>query len=299
MSYNNKKRSKKDTSLSDFSDFHFATRQTEESKDKEYNDVKEVNEIGARYSQNPTPKDAEILIKAFHGFLMKYVKLLTPGNNTAKYITNETKHFLSLFIQRKQRSSAEMAAAYKEVASRLPNMVIQTQMSADDIYNELVCIFLEKAQKFKPEIGGFTGYIQYHFKYSVKSKLFELQNNALNFQPMYEETLNEDAFFGYDVDMSADDVIRVQHGHDLIDDRLVDLYIDLPALTPKIISMPPHPFDKIWTKQERAILVKIYYEDKSFSVAADELDYSNSHTVRNLHDNAISKYREFIKNRNI
>ena len=168
MTYDNEEafRRQRTQDLSKFSPDHFAVRQLEASKDKPRNKVEVVNKIGARYAVAPTAKDAQDLVIAFHAFLMKYVKLLTPGPIPFKP-SSETRDFLRLFMAKSEAMAMGYNAAYRMVSERLPNMAIQSMMSADDLYNELVVIFLEKAQKFNPEIGGFTGYIKYHFKYAV------------------------------------------------------------------------------------------------------------------------------------
>lgn len=263
-----------------FSDYHFAANYF----GGERNDLKEVNKVGARYAKNPSSKDADFLIRAFHGFLMKYVLLLTPRpRKEYRAITADTRDFLRLFMSRADRSPSQLKRAYREVAERLPNMAIQTGMAPDDLYNELVVIFLERASRFNPDIGGFTGYIKYHFKYAVKTRLFELQNDPINYQPLYEEDMEVEL---------GEDQPRLYDGWQYSKNSITDRYLDLPVLTPRLISNPEEPFNWLWSKQERAIIVKIYYEDKSFNAAAEDLGYSNAVIVRQMHDQALQKFRD-------
>jgi len=290
------KRSRKSVYVQGPSPWHFAS--SENTKEKKINSLKEVNGIGARFSGGASTEDAEFLIKAFHNYLMKYVKLLTGGGiEPSKYPTRDTKQFLRLFITASDLRGGDRNAAYRRVSERLPNMAKQSLMSGDDIYNELVVIFLQLAQKFDPNIGGFTGYIQHHFKYAVKTRLFQIQNDPLNYQPLYEERVEESSFSNYICEnpeiTSFENILRLFIGHTVEDDTIVEKYIDLPVLNKAFVSDPPAPFDQLWTKQQRAIIIKIYVEDKSFSGAAEDLGYSNTATIRILHDAALSSYKRW------
>lgn len=261
------------------------------------NKLADTNALGARYATNPTPELALELINAFEGFLEKYVVLLSPEKESDKpqrtSLTSDTKDFLRLFASREE-FKANPRMAYRTVAKRLPNMAVQSLLNTEDIRQSLTMLFLEKAQKFNPNIGGFTGYMKYHFKFAVKTWLFESHNDAAKYQPLYDEPIEEEAFFGMDIDYD-DDKIRIHNGHEVSGDTIVDKYIDLPRLTPALISNPSPPFDTLWTKQERAVIVKVYVEDKSFSATADELGYSNATIVRTMHHNALDKFRAYAK----
>ncbi len=297
-----KKESKRPTpkrGVEGLSNWHFATLQTSGA---EYNSVIVVNQVGTAYATNPNQADAQKLLQAFHGYLMKYVRLLTSGK-LDNAIPKDTQQFLSLFIPSGNYSYGQRLAEFRKVAERLPNMAIQSLMTSDDIYNELAIIFLDLAKKFKPEIGGFTGYIQYHFKYAVKTRLFQVQNDPINYQPLYEDQPDSDESyhdFGFDVAFYGDH-IQIYNGSTLAWNEedgtgaFVEQYIDIPILNYSFISEPPKPFDKLWNKQQRAVIIKLYLEDKSLSAAAEELGYNNTSIVRKLRDDAIQSYREFIK----
>lgn len=259
---------------------------------KRKNKLADTNALGARYTENPTPELAEELIQAFEGFLEKYVTLLSPDRKSSVGLTSDTKDFLRLFAS-KEDFKSNSSLAYQRVAARLPNRAVQSLHSDEDIRQSLIALFLEKAQKFNGT-GGFTGYMKFHFKFAVKAWLFEAHRDAANYQPLYDEPLEEEAFFGYDLEID-DEKIRVLAGHDIINDTICDRYIDLPRLTPALISRPPKPFDELWSKQERAIIVKVYVEDKSFSATADELGYSNATIVRDMHDEALQRFRDYAK----
>lgn len=282
------------------SSWHFANIQS--NKDKKINSLEEVNKIGARFATEPENGDAELLIKAFHGYLMKYLKLLTGSSfeSGGKYLPQDTKQFLRLFITGGDMSSSQRAEAFRKAAERLPNMAKQSLMSADDIYNELVVIFLQLARKFNPNIGGFTGYIQHHFKFAVKTRLFQIQNDPLNYQPLYEGEFDAHSNDIDNPEITAfENVLRLHVGYTIKDDTIVEQFVDLPILNKGFVSSPPQPFDKLWTKQQRAIIIKIYMEDRSFSAAADDLGYSNTANIRELHDRALQSYRDWAGRKDI
>jgi len=257
------------------------------------NDPAVVNALGSEYSQNPTSELGEQLLNAFEGFIQNYVTLLSPTRQSKARLTKNTKEFLRLF-SRNEDFNKNGSDQYETILKRLPNMATQSLLDDDDLEQSIVLAFLSTAQKFDPEkckgTGTFTGYIDKHFKYALKPLLFDAHEDAAKRQPLYDEIIDEQPFFGCDVDFEEGQA-HVHVGHEIINDILVDKIIGIPNLTYQFISCPEAPFNALLTKQERLIMVKLLVEHKSPSAIAVELDYSSATTVRAKWNNAIQKIR--------
>lgn len=276
-------------------DWHFASQNL--TDERRYNNYKKINEIGARFAISKNPNDALKLLEAFNNYLMKYVNLLTTGKLTSEgkgnkfYLTSDTKKFVALFASNGIRSSKQELIA---AAARLPNGFIS--MDPEDIYNELALIFLELANKFNGT-GGFTGFLQYRFGWAVKARLFKWQNDPINYQPLYNENLEAE-----DLDPSSELENKIKTpsnkilvGYDL-DENTAELkprFYDMPAITNNFITKPTVPFDIIWTKVQRAIIVLKFKEEKSDSAISKQLGLGGSANVKALYEEAIDSYRNF------
>lgn len=260
------------------------------------NDLAAVNELGARYAQNPTQELGAELLDLFEGFIQSYVTLLSPTHKSKVKLTKNTKAFLRLFAK-KSDFDKNGSNTYQIVLKRLPNMAVQSLYDDDDLRNSIIVAFLNTAQNFDPAKcganGTFTGYIDTHFKWALKPLLFDSHEDAAKHQPLHEEAIEEQSFFGHDVEYE-EGRIRIHNGHEIVDDTLVDMYIDLPVLSLSFVSAPVEPYDTLLTKQERIVMVKILVDDKSPSAVAAELDYSNTTVVRNIWSSAITKIRNHL-----
>lgn len=282
-------------SRSKLSKWHFGSQNT--NLDKKYNKVKEINKIGLRYSEKKDPADAEILLKSFNNFLLKYVNLLATGKVTSEgkgkkfYISKDTKRFLALFCQNGIRSSRQ---ELMQAAGRLPNAFIS--MTADDIYNELVVIFLELLDNFNGT-GGFTGYIHHRFAWSVKARVFKWQNDPINYQPMYNDIIeedNEESSDLYNIIITPNGE-KAQVGYDLNEQtgEITPRLYDIPELTHAFITQPTKPFDVIWSKEQRAIMVLKWKNELSNSAISDQLNLGGARKVKDLYEQAIIAFKEF------
>ena len=260
------------------------------------NELQDINKLGTEYARNPTAELAEQLLEAFGPFINKYLALLSPSiqkNNLTTNemgLTKETKNFLYLF-KKADELQGSGNQDYYSIMNRLPNMAKQSLLTRDDVRQSLVLIFLELAQRFNPDIGTFTGYLNKFFKYEVRTLVFQSSKDAAKYQPKHHEPIEDFVFFGYDVDYDNGQM-KVHVGHALIGDTIVDKCIDIPKLSLSFVSTPQPPFDTLLTKQERIIMIKLLVEGKSASATADELDYSNAITIRNMWDSAITKIRD-------
>jgi DNA-directed RNA polymerase specialized sigma24 family protein len=289
---------------SKLSPWHFAARPPQEKK---LNKVQAVNAVGKRYALERNPSDAGLLLGFFYNYIMKYAHLLISGNLPDGRLTSDTRKFLSLFMKPGDYSPSELYNQYRKVAERLPNAFMQS-MVADDVYNELVLIFLKLASDFNPDIGGFTGYIYTHWKYRVKSRMFQVQKDAMNYLPLYDpdfntwsEYPNEDKLRP-EVIEDHDGILCIDTGRariELAEDGLyeiVPIQFDLPKLNFAFINTPPAGFSQLWNKMERTIIVYRYFVDMSYSAISHKLRLGGAAKVRELHDAALQKYREWAEN---
>lgn len=256
------------------------------------NDYKETNELGAKYASNPLPETAAQLLEAFGPLIEMYITLLSPGRRIEVKggLSTQTKEFLWLFKQPGELTTGNYQDYYA-IIKRLPNMAKQALLTDEDLRQSLVLIFLTVAQKFDGR-GGFTGYINRFFKWEVRELIFKSKEDASKYQPLYEEIIEDQPFFGYDVDFE-EACTRIHHGHEIIDGTLVDTYIDLPKLSLTFISLPDPPYDTLLTQQERRVMVHILVNRKSPSAIAEDLEYSNATIVRRIWVDAIQKIRDY------
>ena len=283
---------------SNLSPWHFGAQP--ELKEAKQNLVSEVNEIGARYSQAPTEADSSVLLRYFHGYFLKYVSLLVHGtiSKDGKKVPSDTKRFLALFRLKGSKDETMSMGEMQSIADRIPNAFIT--MEADDVYNEVVTIFLELARKFNPEIGGFTGYISHHFKYSLKGRMFQIQRDALNYIPLYEQTIEDNDF----EDQGADDEVAKSFAgakdffeEEEISNEFEDGYRDsnpqllesigLRTLNYSFVSSPPDTLEDLLTKVQRRILVLHFCESLSFSQISKTLNFGNATSIKAEYDKAI------------
>lgn len=280
------------------SSWHFGSQHTD--LDKKYNKTKEINEIGKRYSKTKDPSDAEKLLIAFNNYLLKYTNLLATGKIASEgkdhkfYISKDTKRFLSLFCKNGIKSSKEELS---QAAARLPNGLIS--MTADDIYNELVVLFLDLLEKFNGT-GGFTGFIHHRFAWAVKARVFKWQNDPINYQPMYDDVIednNEESHDFYDIVITPTGE-KAKVGYDLSEQtgELTPRMYDLPKLNHSFITQPNKPFDVLWTKEQRAIIVLKFVNDLSNSAISDQLGLGGARNVQELFEQALVAYHDFAYN---
>jgi hypothetical protein len=278
------------------SSWHFASN----SVSDDINSVEEVNEVGRRFVESRDPDDAQFLLKAFHNYLLKYMGLLATGKIAAegtrvRHIPADTRRFLALFMSPGVRPTF---GEFARTADRLPNACLW--MSADDIYNELALIFLELANKFDGR-GGFVGFIQFRFAWAVKTRLFQIQRNPLNYQPAGSNdprTYSPDATTSTEWRNAVADRGKKGPANRRFQAADGDSRVLLGfKLTPTFISLPPPPFDRIWSPLQRAIVYHKYAEDMPCSAIAEKLGMSGGPAViREELRNALAIFKKFCPN---
>lgn len=265
------------------------------------NDVKEVNSVGARFAVSHEQRDLDFLLRAFNNYLMKYVTLLSTGRTspegrkTNRRIHRDTRRFLALFHKAGSKASD---GELMQVAARLPNAFIS--MDADDIYNELSVIFCDLAHKFNGT-GGFTGFIQHRFAWAVKQRMFQIQRDPMNYQPLYNDDPtdehHENTEHPYELE-ETETGFNVRHSSEFTASEdgyvvAVDQFCTLPKLTPAFISCAPEPFNVLWTRIQRAIMVGKFVREMSDSAISEWLGLGGAANVRKEFNQAIEMFRQY------
>ena len=111
----------------------------------------------------------ETLLKAFHKYFMKYVTL-TKGTLTT-IDNSDTISFLCLFMSKDKK---DLMGIYRYI-----NYVCAS-LEEEDIYHELVIIFIELLNKFKffPEVS-FSFYITKYMRWAIKAWVMKIAQNPL------------------------------------------------------------------------------------------------------------------------
>jgi len=267
---------------SGISPWHYASQP--ELKERIMNKAADVHKIGVQYVTNPNSEDASMLIRYFHGFLLKYVDLLAHGTiaKEGKRVPPNTKYFLSLFRSGGSDKPSKMSNTEMQlIANRIPNAFIS--MTPDDIYNEVVVLFLELARKYNPEVGTFLGYITGHFKYALKQKMFQVQKDALNYLPLYEEEIEDN----YSVELIDDEESYTKEiGYNEGSSRLLES-IGLEELNHSFVSSPPAHLSPFLSRLQRKIIVLHFCENLSFSQISKQLNFGSASSAKAEYDKAI------------
>lgn len=173
--------------------------------------------------QNGDTDAAEKLIKAFDGFIEKYVRLLTGG--IINFNDRDSRQFISMYIKDKTvrkklskrwQSADTRRAAYESLASLQRSCLLNTK---EDIRQELICLFLMMAKRYrkKTDKSTFAGYIYSTYRFEVQRAFKEYTNDPLTFSgnthlPYYDsENLTEnvdlltDPFSDIDTILSPED----------------------------------------------------------------------------------------------
>lgn len=271
------------------SKWHFASIEASKNPEGKLNKRDEINSLGAQYALAPDEQLGAKLLSAFNPFLMKYVTLLKTGKLVSENkksnrfrMSKDTKRFLALFSSNGIRSThSELSQA----AARLPNAF--RSMDANDVYNELVVIFLDLASKFNGT-GGFTGYIHHRFGWAVKTRMIQWQRDPTNHQPLYDEVIVGSGL--------TDDDLEEELNHNDIINHESSAIIDwgLPELTPNFITQPTPPYDTIWSITQRRIIYYKYNKDYSDNEINNILKLGGIAAVRAELTDAITKFKIFF-----
>lgn len=153
-------------------------------KTKTYS-VAETNQLAVECCSAAEKSDdlALEMIRRFHSMLYKFMKLLVTGK--PDHHNASQRAFLNLFTTERVMG----AGGYAQLAAKCT--IIFRHDTPDDIYNQLVAIFLQLLQEFNPTMNvGFTYYVDYFFKYHLKKYMVSRYYDAMDYQHLDSEDIS-------------------------------------------------------------------------------------------------------------
>jgi hypothetical protein len=176
--------------------------------------VEYINYLVDAYKQTDEPEYRDALLDEFDGYFKKYVGILYSGNKVVDISNKDTKNFLRLFMSPEDRATEE---SYRASAGKYILMVrrVMKTFSPDDIYHELIVLFLEFLEKYKPITYirksikhriSFAHYIQVNIRYHLCKLIVKNSNdcitgrNCLEFNDCLEVEYSNNNFQLSDVD---------------------------------------------------------------------------------------------------
>lgn len=157
------------------------------SHDKEFNDLKIVNQAGIDYANLPDGQVKEEklweIVKYFHGYVFKYTDLVYAGHLPQMHYYNaDTRKFLGYFLPKSEEPSEK---AYSRVA-RLLRLAFPNQ-SATEVYDALTVLLLRCVKKYDPNyVVKVQDLVKIICKLPKKKKYFTVQEIAkkVKFDPI-------------------------------------------------------------------------------------------------------------------
>lgn len=129
-------------------------------------------------------ESATKIVDSFNGFLLKYVNLITNGGYNP--IDFSIRNFIALYITQDYVKKYASSYDYKpKVKEKIEDTVIRItslfqQYSTEEIKNELICILLSMARKYKDyEKPSFHNYVDKCFHFEAFRGLSHLTNDPI------------------------------------------------------------------------------------------------------------------------
>lgn len=127
------------------------------------------------------------ILNAFDFYFKKYANLLC-SNSSVDLSNNDTIKFLRLFMSKDDRLDQEsIFSAARRIISFLRSLFLDS--TQQDIYDELVCIFLEQLERYKPMITvnktvkeriSFVHFVQVNIRYKLASIITKRSKDAMH-----------------------------------------------------------------------------------------------------------------------
>lgn len=153
---------------------------------KDYNDEDYINSLVDRFKETNDDGLRWLLLSSFDPYFRKYASLFTSCS-TVDLNNKDTIKFLRMFMSVEDRSSEDSITT---AARRVVNYVrgCFKDCTFQDIYDEVVCFFLEQLERYKPMIAdhrhdkpriSFTHFIQVNLRYKMGNMLKARGKDAL------------------------------------------------------------------------------------------------------------------------
>ena len=185
---------------------------------KDYNDEGLINNLVDKYIETGLDQWKKELLMAFDPYFKKYAYILC-SNNPVDLSNKDTITFLRLFMTKEERTTSQgVFSASRKILSYL--RMAFNDLTPEDMYDEMICIFLEQLARYRPMIAdhtqhksriSFTHFLQVNTRYKVK-QLATLRG--------------KDALHGYDNVEFNDEMIGIepskdQYGPSKLDNRWI------------------------------------------------------------------------------
>jgi RNA polymerase sigma factor (sigma-70 family) len=137
----------------------------------------EVNELVRTYHEAPDKATQALyrdkILRCFHRYFMKYVGMLKGYVDTM--YSSDTRQFLALFLSNQEKNPYRL----KKIMYQLPQ--IMESYSDDDIYSELVIIFLELLDKHEfRDNTSFVHYVTKYMRWKIQKFISKVFRDPLN-----------------------------------------------------------------------------------------------------------------------
>jgi len=135
--------------------------------DKRIYTPEEIDKLLFKYRNTGNNKYMAEILKAFDGFIYKYVRFLRFGHY--KYTDKDIIHLISM-----------LSASIPEKTVRYINNLF-ADMEFEDVLSEIRLMFMKSVKKFVKKKNGpyFAGYLYNYFKYDVKAHIKYLSKDAM------------------------------------------------------------------------------------------------------------------------
>ena len=166
---------------------------------QDFNNETSINNLVDQFKTTGDEKLKLELLDAFDPYFNKYVYLLCSAK-PVDINNKDTITFLRLFMNDEDRSTAENLSM---AARRTLNFLrgIFSDCESQDIYDEMVCIFLEQLSRYKPMVTtgkhikeriSFTHFLQVNTRYKMKNLAIQRSRDALHsmYNVEYHDELN-------------------------------------------------------------------------------------------------------------
>jgi len=232
---------------------------------------KQIDEVVKKYKESISETERtelkKQLLQAFHQYFMKYTMLLKGRVNDIN--NHDTLSFLSLFLTGREKTRSNFVNIYKYAIR------VCKGMQMEDIYNELVTLFLELLDKFrfypKATYASFTRYITKYMRWGIKAWVMRTAKELWNDYSEIPAGIP-----------TPNHLSSMQHPED------IDL-TDLRELDLSWVLSPQHPLFAQLSIHERFLLFMKFKEDvtsyslsKQLGCTAGKIDLQINKAIRKL-----------------
>jgi len=154
---------------------------------QDYNDETFINNLVDSYKETGDENLKEAILSAFSPYFKKHASLLCSCS-AVDLSNKDTMRLLRLFMSKEDRANNESSFnAGKKLVTKLRD--IFKDFTPQDIYDELVCYFLEQLARYKPMIAdhkhdkpriSFTHFIQVNIRFKLNTLIRRKFKDALS-----------------------------------------------------------------------------------------------------------------------